>query len=107
MFEWLKQSLRDSDQAVVLQRQKTTIRTIISGFPLGTVLGSTLLIKYIEDQIDAFVGCGGKLFADTKFFSKMCDINARERLHEVIAWNDMLSDETEFEVLVYQLWYGA
>ena len=111
LFDWIEQFLTERVQTVVVEGRKSTLKLVLSGVPQGTVLGPILFIMYIDDQIEALISSKGLSFADdTKLLRRICDILShillQEDLINIIHWsqlNNMLLNETKFEVVNYHL----
>ena len=72
----LSDFLCDRTQQVVLPNGTSTLRSVISGVPQGSVLGSILFLMYINDIVDLFSNSN----VSTKLFAN--DINYLELTSE-------------------------
>ena len=70
MINCMEKWLDDGRQRVVVGREVSSLKSIVSGIPQGSVLGPMLFLIYIID-LDDFIICKVLKFADdTKVFKK-------------------------------------
>ena len=108
---WLREFLLNRKQAVVVEGQRSSLQTVLSGVPQGTVLGPVLFVLYINDLLDSIKSNNGLGFADdTKLIGAIKDALGsaalQEELNQVIKWaenNNMQLHEQKFDVLSYSL----
>ena len=108
---WLREFLLDRKQAVVVEGQRSSLMTVLSGVPQGTVLGPVLFVLYINDLLESIKSSNGLGFADdTKLIGaikSMLGVAAlQDDLNRVTEWsecNNMQLHEQKFEVLSYSL----
>ena len=110
-FQWIKEFLCNRKQTVVVEGQKSSFQTVLSGVPQGTVLGPILFVLYINDLLSTINFSDGFSFADdTKLIGAIkglpCVELLQEDLNSVIEWarnNNMELHEQKFEVVSYAL----
>ena len=72
--------MSDRTQVVVVNGTESDVGAVLSGVPQGTVLGTLLIVIYINDMVDR-VTSGALLFADdTKVFRQIC---SKEDSHQL------------------------
>ena len=93
MLAWITEYLKDRNQVVGVNGEKSLASDVISGIPQGTVLGPLLFVIYINDILDN-IDSKGLLFADdSKIFRKISCKNDALLLQDDIlrleAWSDL------------------
>ena len=94
LYLWIEAFLHNRTQAVRVGTSISTTYTIISGVPLGSVLGPLLFNLFINDLADLFDPntCTTKLFADDlKLFTEITDHNSashfQSNFDSLYAWS--------------------
>ena len=78
IINWEEQWLTDRGQSVVVDGEVSSLKSVLSGVPQGSVLGPILFLVYINDLEE---GVTGKIlkFADyTKLFRKVKEIGDKQ-----------------------------
>ena len=93
ILTWITEYLKDRNQSVVVNGEKSLAGDVISGIPQGTVLGPLLFVIYINDILD-HIKSNGLLFADdAKVFRKItCKSDAMILQDDIVkleAWSDL------------------
>jgi len=91
ILKWVENWLSERKQRVVLGGEFSEWRDILSGVPQGSVLGSLLLIIYINDIDDQINSRLLKFADDTKIYFKVNSPENIERLREdlckLVSWS--------------------
>ena len=84
VINWIEQWLTDRRQTVVVDREVSSWKSVLSGVPQGSVLGPILFLVYIDD-LEEGVTCNILKFADdTKLFRKTKEIGDKKKLQDDI-----------------------
>ena len=87
ILSWITAFLQDRSQEVVVNGDRSSAASVISGIPQGTVLGPVLFVIYINDLLDK-IDSEGLMFADdTKIF------------HHISSYDDSLLLQNDIESL--------
>ena len=92
LFHWIKEFLKERTQIVMVNGVESEPTSVLSGIPQGTVLGSLLVVVYINDILDK-VKSHGLLFADDakiyRAITKKEDAKSlQDDLRELEKWSD-------------------
>ncbi|XP_076452206.1 uncharacterized protein LOC143287853 [Babylonia areolata] len=94
---WIKNFLKDRQQAVVVEGTRSDLLPVESGVPQGSVLGPSLFLLYINDLPDG-IKSKIRLFADDTMCSKTImkkkdEQVLQEDLHSLTTWEEKWSME--------------
>ena len=70
IINWIEQWLTDMRQMVVVDGEVSSLESVLSGVPLGSVLGHILLFVYINDLEEEVTGKQLKFANDTKLLKQ-------------------------------------
>ena len=89
---WVEQWLTDRTQRVVVDREVSSWKSVLSGVPQGSVLGPILLLVYINDLEEGVTGKILKIADDTKLFTKTKEIKDKQKLQDdidkLVKWSE-------------------
>ena len=95
IVNWIEQWLTDRRQRVVVDREVSSWKSVLSGVPQGSVLGPILFLVYTLYINDLEEGVTGKIlkFADdTKLFTKTKEIIDKQKLQDdidkLVKWSE-------------------
>ena len=71
IIDWIEQWLTDRRQRVVVDGEVSNWKSVLSGVPQGSVLGSLLFLIYINDLDDNITSSILTFAGDTKFFRRV------------------------------------
>ena len=74
IINWIEQWLTDRRQRVVVDGEVSSLKSVLSGVPQGSVLGPVLFLVYINDLEEGVTGNILKFADDTKLFGKVKEI---------------------------------
>ena len=78
IINWIEQWLIDRRQRVVVDREVSSWKSVLSGVPQGSVLGPNLFLVYINDLEEGVTGKILKFADDTKLFTKTKEIGDKK-----------------------------
>ena len=84
IINWIEQWLTDRRQRVVVDREVSSWKSVLSGVPQGSVLGHIIFLVYINDLELGVIGKILKLADDTKLFRKTTEIGDKHNLQDDI-----------------------
>ena len=111
IYDWIECFLRNRQQTVVVDGEKSEFKDVESGVPQGTVLGPVFFIIYVIDLVLRVKSSKTLTFADDTKLMKvitqlLCKALLQADLDSVIQWsisNNMLLHEDKFVVVNYCL----
>ena len=71
--------LTDRTQRVVVDREVSSLKSVLSGVPQGSVLGPILFLVYINDLEEGVTGNILTFADDTKLFTKSKEIGDKQK----------------------------
>ena len=94
IINWIEQCLTDRRQRVVVDREVSSWKSVLSGVPQGSVLGPILFLVYINDLEEGVTGKILKYADDTKLFRKTKKIGDEKKLQDdidkLVRWSEKL-----------------
>ena len=91
-INWIEKWLIDRRQRVVVDGEVSNWKSVLSGVPLGSVLGPILFLIYINDLDDDITSKVMKFAHDTKVFRKIKNDADRQHLQDdlikLIEWSE-------------------
>ena len=101
IVNWIEQWLTDRRQRVVVDGEVSSGKSVLSGVPQGSVLGSILFLVYINDLEEGVTGKILKFADDTKLFTKTKEIGDKKKLQDDI---DKLVKWSEKWLMLFNFW---
>ena len=110
IISWVSSFLRDRNQVVVVEGEKSRASPVISGVPQGTVLGPVLFLVYMNDMENIVHSSTVRFFADDTRISRRVDCSEhhdqlQDDLSSIMEWsasNNMMLHEQKFELLIHK-----
>ena len=94
IINWIEHWLTDRRQRVVVDGEVSSWKSVLSGVPHGSVLGSILFLVYINDLEEGVTGKILKFADDTKLFTKNKEIgdtkNVQDEIDKLVKWSEKL-----------------
>ena len=79
-------------QRVVIDREVSSWKSVLSGVPQGSVLGPILVLVYINDLEEGVTGKILKVADDTKLFRQTKEIGDKQKIQDdidtLVRWSD-------------------
>ena len=92
IINWVEQWLTNKRQRVVVDREVSSWKSVLSGVPQGSVLGPILFLVYIDDLEEGVTGNILKFADDTKLFRKTKEIGDKQKLQDdidkLVRWSE-------------------
>ena len=94
IINWIEQWLTDRRQRVVVDGEVSCWKSVLSGVPQGSVLGTILFLvyRYIDDLEEDVTGNILKFADDTKLFRKTKEIGDKKKLQDdidkLVRWSE-------------------
>ena len=92
IIKWLEHWLTDRRQRVVVDGEFSSWKSVLSGVPQGSVLGTILFLVYINDLEEGVRGKILKFADDTKRFRKVKEIgdkhNLQDDIDKLVKWSE-------------------
>ena len=92
IINWIEQWLTDRRQRVVVDGDVSSLKSVLSGVPQGSVLGPILFLVYIYDLEEGVTGNILKCADDTKLFRKTKEIgdkqNLQDEIDKLVRWSE-------------------
>ena len=92
IINWIEQWLTNRKQRVVVDGEVSSWKSVLSGVPQGSVLGSILCLVYINDLEEGVTGKILKFADDTKLFRKAKEIGDKQKLQDdidkLVRWSE-------------------
>ena len=91
IISWIEQWLTDRRQRVVVDREVSSWKSVLSGVPQGSVLGPILFLVYINDLEEGVTGKILKFADDTKLFRKTKEIGDKklqDDIDKLVRWSE-------------------
>ena len=79
-INWIEQWLTDRRQRIVVDGEASSWKSVLSGVPQGSVLGTMLFLVYIDDLEEGITGNILKFADETKLFRKTKEIGDKKKL---------------------------
>ena len=92
VIDWIEQLLTDRRQCVVVDGEVSNWKSVLSGVPQGSVLGTLLFLIYINDLDDNIISNVLKFADDTKVFRKVNNDGDKQHLQNdldrLVKWSE-------------------
>ena len=91
IINWIEQWLTDRRQRVVVDGEVSSWKSVLSGVPQGSVLGSILVLVYINDLEDGVTRNILKFADDTKLFKKLRKLEIKklqDDIDKLVKWSE-------------------